>query len=592
MRIDIREAKTYAERLWGLVSPFKKNLVLCLFLILLSSLGLGAFLTTLIPLSSSILPASAPGSSGGAIKTLFDFYNVLSPEETQKVLVLGSLLMFLVNSSLGVLVTYATAVFSAKVVNHTRTFLAQRILWARFSFVSSKDEGDVIQVLITEARGVYAVVKQCLGLVIGVIRAAILSTILVVLSPLISAFLLVVGVLLSAVTYGFGIRIRALGKEGLRLRFSLMGQAKEAVTQLRHIKIDCLEDQTLAGFGRSSIELEKNVKRVRVLTDLVPLISQMIVVCAVFAIAMWSMRDELFPPELSPIGGMLVYLAILALLVSYISAINRSVVSIVSNLPAVGTVFEYLYGQEILDGQENRSGDTVSNLFTKELLIDDVHFGYENSGSYQNVLKGVNLRIHKGDRIALVGKSGVGKSTLLNLLLRLYEPMSGEIRFDGSDTRKLKVSDIRSRIGYVCQDVKLFNTTIRENLLIAKPHADFSALREACVMADAHAFISELAQGYETKVGERGEKLSGGQRQRIALARVFLKDPEVVVLDEAVSAIDSNSVENIRESILKRFGDRTIIIVSHHANAIQGVDRTIALKDGKAVEVQSFDEIS
>ncbi|SES08721.1 ATP-binding cassette, subfamily B [Gracilibacillus ureilyticus] len=218
----------------------------------------------------------------------------------------------------------------------------------------------------------------------------------------------------------------------------------------------------------------------------------------------------------------------------------------------------------------------------------DIHFGYP---SMPNILKGFNLTIHAGEKIAIVGKSGNGKSTLLKLIGRFYDPQQGTVFLEGVPLSKLSLSQIRDSIGFVFQDTYLFNKSIKENVKFGNPDATDEEIVEACKQANAHKFISELQDGYETVVGNRGIRLSGGQKQRMAIARMILKDPKIIVLDEATSSLDNLSEKEVKSAFDTLLEGKTIIAVAHRLSTIENYDRIIMMEDGKNVEIESYQEL-
>ena len=212
-----------------------------------------------------------------------------------------------------------------------------------------------------------------------------------------------------------------------------------------------------------------------------------------------------------------------------------------------------------------------------EIVFDNVSFEY--SDDHNEVLRNISLRIHAGEKLALVGPSGGGKTTLCNLIPRFYDVTDGKILIDGEDIRKYTLKSLRGNIGVVQQDVYLFSGTIRENILYGKLDATEEEIIEAAKKAEAHEFIMNLKDGYDTYVGERGVKLSGGQKQRISIARVFLKNPAILILDEATSALDNESEAAIVKSLDKLSEGRTTLTIAHRLSSIQNSDRVLELTD-------------
>jgi ABC-type multidrug transport system fused ATPase/permease subunit len=207
------------------------------------------------------------------------------------------------------------------------------------------------------------------------------------------------------------------------------------------------------------------------------------------------------------------------------------------------------------------------------------------------VLRDVDLALEPGTITALVGPSGAGKSTVASLLLRLYDPDSGTLRLDGHDLRDLDPQWLRRHIGTVAQEPVLFSTSITENIRYGRPEATSEAVEQAARVANAHDFIAELPDGYDTEVGERGVRLSGGQKQRVAIARALPKDPPILVLDEATSALDAESENLVREALERLMKDRTSLVIAHRLSTVRTADRVVVLDAGEVVETGTHEDL-
>jgi ATP-binding cassette, subfamily B, bacterial MsbA len=226
-------------------------------------------------------------------------------------------------------------------------------------------------------------------------------------------------------------------------------------------------------------------------------------------------------------------------------------------------------------------GTRVVSTFDRAVEFDDVSFAYGN----EPVLENISFVAPKGSIVALVGASGAGKSTLVDLIPRFYEPKAGTIRIDGADTRDITLPSLRSITGIVSQDTVLFNDTVRNNIAYgAGARFTNEQIEQAARAANAHAFISELPQGYETVLGERGTRLSGGQRQRLAIARALLIDPPILILDEATSALDTESERLVQEAVDRLLAGRTVFVIAHRLSTIVHADLILVLDRGRIVE--------
>ncbi|MEM1137290.1 MAG: ABC transporter ATP-binding protein, partial [Bacteroidota bacterium] len=219
--------------------------------------------------------------------------------------------------------------------------------------------------------------------------------------------------------------------------------------------------------------------------------------------------------------------------------------------------------------------------FNKEITFNNVSFAYDND---KTVLKGINFKLQKGKTIALVGPSGGGKSTIADLIPRFYDPSSGTISIDNIPLQKANIKSVRAHMGIVTQESVLFNDTIANNIAFAKVNASREEVIQAAKIANAHQFITETENGYDTFIGDRGLKLSGGQRQRLSIARAVLKNPDILLLDEATSALDTESEKLVQDALINLLKNRTSIIIAHRLSTIQHADEILVVKDGEIVE--------
>jgi ATP-binding cassette subfamily B protein len=236
------------------------------------------------------------------------------------------------------------------------------------------------------------------------------------------------------------------------------------------------------------------------------------------------------------------------------------------------------------------SADAIDNIDIQgNIELINVGFRYEDTSDL--VLKDISLKIRAGEYIALVGTSGVGKTTICSLIARFYEVSEGEIQMEGINIKNIRLKSLHTKIGVVQQEVYLFAGTVLENIRYGKPEVSIEEIIEAATKANAHQFIMELPNQYETDIGQRGVKLSGGQKQRISIARVFLKNPPILILDEATSALDNKSEKVIQESLEALAKNRTTIVIAHRLSTIRNADRILLLKDGRIMEEGSHEEL-
>jgi subfamily B ATP-binding cassette protein MsbA len=229
----------------------------------------------------------------------------------------------------------------------------------------------------------------------------------------------------------------------------------------------------------------------------------------------------------------------------------------------------------------------VKSTFDQGIAIKNISFKYED----EYVLKNFNLKVPKGQTVALVGQSGSGKSTIANLMTRFYDVNEGDITIDGVDIRDFTKKSLRNLLGLVTQDSILFNDTVKNNIGLGKENATEEEIIEAAKIANAHDFISDLPQGYNTNIGDSGNKLSGGQKQRLSIARAVLKNPPIMILDEATSALDTESERLVQDALEKMMQNRTSIVIAHRLSTIQNANTIVVLQKGEIVEQGSHSQL-
>ena len=278
------------------------------------------------------------------------------------------------------------------------------------------------------------------------------------------------------------------------------------------------------------------------------------------------------------IGDITVMVALLGRMYGPVNSLLNIQVDMIRSMALFDRIFEYFDLPVEID---NDPQALRPESFAGELAFEEVSFHYDPD---QPILNNVSFELKPGSSVAIVGPSGAGKSTIINLIPRLYDVTGGRILLDGVDIRKLDLAFLRQHIGVVTQDTYLFNGTIRENLLYAKPDATQAEIEQACREANIHAFISGLPKGYDTVVGNRGMKLSGGEKQRLSIARIILRKPGLIIFDEATSSLDAISEHAIQEAIEPILAKSTSLIIAHRLSTILSADEILVLEKGKIVE--------
>jgi len=247
-------------------------------------------------------------------------------------------------------------------------------------------------------------------------------------------------------------------------------------------------------------------------------------------------------------------------------------------------VFDVLETENPISEVENA---IEMNSFETAISLENVSFKYED----EYVLENFNLKVPKGHSVALVGQSGSGKSTIANLVTRFYDVNEGKVKIDAVDIKHMTKKSLRNLLGLVTQDSILFNDTVRNNIALGKENAADEEIIAAAKIANAHEFITELAKGYDTNIGDSGNKLSGGQKQRLSIARAVLKNPPIMILDEATSALDTESERLVQDALEKMMMNRTSIVIAHRLSTIQNANTIVVLQKGKIVEQGSHEEL-
>lgn len=355
----------------------------------------------------------------------------------------------------------------------------------------------------------------------------------------------------------------------------------------RIIRSFTLEDIMMSKFKYSARFLfGMGMKMVRDTNWLSPM---MHVVSAIgVAIVIWFGGHLIVTQQISS-GTFVSFLAALIMLYTPLKSIGNNYVQIQTSILAVERIYEILNHKTMSESEEN-SGKEFKELkeINSSIEFNNVSFGYNAD---KLVLDKINFKINKGQKVALVGNSGGGKTTVCSLIPRLYEINSGEILIDGEDIRNYSLSSLRNNISVVFQDNFLFTGTIRQNILMGNPNATEEDLQEACKNACLDEFLQKLPRGVDTPIGEKGILLSGGQKQRVAIARAFIKNAPLVILDEATSALDNKSEKIVQEALDNLMKNKTVIVIAHRLSTIIDSDRIMVINDGQIVETGSHDEL-
>lgn len=380
----------------------------------------------------------------------------------------------------------------------------------------------------------------------------------------------------------FGKKLKRYSTRMLVSLEDITARLKETISGIRIVKAFAMEDYERERFREVNDRLFRAfMKRFKVRAFSNPVMETLggLGVCAVVTYGGYQVIAGQSTP-----GTFFSFMAALFMLYEPIKRINEVNITIQEGVSAGERIFEILdVAPDVVDAPSAKDLETVKH----EIVYDNVSFAYDS----EQVLKDINLTVKVGEAIAVVGESGVGKSTLLDLLPRFYDVTGGAIRIDGTDIRELTQRSLRENIGIVTQQTLLFDDTVRYNIAYGRPDLPLERVIEAAEAAQAHNFIMGLPNGYDTVIGENGIKLSGGERQRIAIARALLKNPPILILDEATSNLDSDSEKAVQKALEVLMKGRTTLVVAHRLSTVRNVDRIYVMVNGSIVEQGSHDEL-
>jgi ATP-binding cassette, subfamily B, bacterial MsbA len=284
-------------------------------------------------------------------------------------------------------------------------------------------------------------------------------------------------------------------------------------------------------------------------------------------------------------SAFIVFIGLFAQIIQPAKSFSNGITSMQKGIASARRIFEIIDTQPVIKSKPNA---IELKSFENEIQFNNVSFAYDT----EPVLKNINLKIEKGKMLALVGPSGGGKSTLADLVPRFYDPTHGQVEVDGVSITEYELESLRKQIGVVTQESILFNDTIFNNIAFGMPNVSEESVIHAARIANAHDFIVQTENGYQTLIGERGSKLSGGQRQRLSIARAVLKNPPILILDEATSALDSESEKLVQEALFNLMKNRTSIVIAHRLSTIQHADEIVVIQNGEIAQQGTHTELS
>ena len=567
LRVNPLSGMSQFRRLFAFVQPYRRRLA-----VMLAAVVLGSILSLAGPYALQFL-IDAVFSRGDA--TLLNQITLI---------LIG---IFALQSVVYFVRGYLLATIGERVLADMRIALFEHLQRLSLSFFNERRTGELVSRLtndVTTVRGVVtADISTALSQTLTFIGAFIL---IIVTNWRLTVFMLVLIPLVMLIAILFGRRLRTLSTAVQDQLADATTVLEEAIGGVRVVQSFTREAYEVGRF-RQSIQqtLLLAFKRIRLSSLFGPLASFMgfAAVISIF----WFGGHEVLAGRLTA-GQLLMFLILTLTIAGSIGQFSSLWTGLQEALGASRRLFEILDAQpEIADAPGAPPLPPVQGRIT----FEGVSFAYRDNPAGAAILTDITLDVQPGEVLALVGPSGAGKTTLVNLVPRFYDPTAGRICVDGFDIRTVQVHSLRSQIGIVPQETLLFGGSVRDNILYGRLGASEAEMIEAARAANAHDFILQLPNGYETIVGERGVKLSGGQRQRIAIARAILKNPRILLLDEATSSLDSESEGLVQEALEHLMRDRTSVVIAHRLSTIQNAHRIAVLEEGRLVELGTNAEL-
>lgn len=476
------------------------------------------------------------------------------------------------------LAMYFLAPIRNGVVRDIRNDMYLKILILPLSYYSEQKKGDIISRMTSDVQEIEWSIMSSLEMIFRDPIAIISYLVaLFIISPSLTVFVLILLPVSGFLIGRIGKSLKRTSVKGQRQLGIIMSIIEETISGLRIIKAFNAIDSTEQNFKKTNNIYTRLMIKLYRKRDLASPLSEFLA-AAVLVVVMWfGGRLVLSPGSSLDAAIFIAYLGIFSQIIPPAKSITTAVYNIQKGSASVERI------QKIFDADEIiiEKPDAIQiKEFKNKIEYKNVSFSYEK----EEVLKNINLTVKKGETIALVGPSGGGKSTMVDLLPRFYDSLKGEILIDGTPIKDFIISDIRGLMGIVSQEPILFNDTIFGNIALGMNNINEEEVIAAAKVANAHEFISKMEKAYNTNIGDRGVKLSGGQRQRISIARAVLKNPPILILDEATSSLDTESERLVQDALFKLMKNRTSVVIAHRLSTIQFADEIIVIKKGEIVE--------
>jgi len=578
------------SRVFTYLGPYKGKIVLYFLFTLLSVFFSIVSIGMLMPFLQLIfLGGKPPGSDGNAvIQWINDFLNN-SIEKRGKIPTLGFICLLMIffvflKNLFFYLSLYVLNPLKNKVVNNFREDIYDKVLKLPIGFFTEKRKGDLMSRMTSDVSEVESSVVGTLeGWIKDPLTILITLVALFFISPELTSFILiaipVLGLIIGRIT-----RSLRRHSQDVALKYGeTLSVLDETLGGLRVIKAFNIERLVRNKFFKSNEELLHSKNKISYRRDLASPLSETLGVI-LFAAVLYYGGSLVLNNQLLEAPVFLGFLGIFYNIISPAKSIATAFSNMRKGSAAIGRIEEILHTTITVD--ENPGGIQIDS-FKEKIEFKNVSFAYGEA----IILNDVNLIIEKGKTIALVGSSGAGKSTLADLIPRFHDVTSGELLIDGINIRDYSLRSLRNQMSIVTQEPILFNDTIAANIALGYPEATKEEIETAAKIANAHEFIIRKEKGYDTNIGDRGGKLSGGEKQRLTIARAVLKNPPILILDEATSSLDTESERLVQDAINNMMQNRTSIVIAHRLSTIRHADEIIVLQKGKIVERGTHEQL-
>ena len=530
----------------------------------------------------SSLVSSAPIA---LIKRLFD-KGIAGKSEKDILYAAGAMIMLAV---VGAVLMYWNTIFStvisSSIYKDIVTDIYNKIQTLDMEYFSGKKTGDMMIRVMTDPSNINSIILEIFDMISEIIKVGLCLGIAFYIDFDLTLGVMVVTPILIITVRRYAKRLKRSGKHRQEALDSLNSKLQETLSGIRIIRAFATEDYEINNFKKKNANLKKIAVRSARYNAKANSIMEAMNYIIIALLLMFSGYRVLRAKSFTP-GD---FITIVGAISSMYTPARRAMTrfnSISVNMSSITRVSEIL---EEMPSIVNRENCIKFENFVSDITFENVDFKYRDST--EKILKNINLNVKKGETVAFVGNSGGGKSTLVNLIPRFFDVSGGSLRIDGIDIRDYEIKSLRKAIGIVPQETFLFSGTILSNIKYSRQNATFEEIVEAAKQANAHEFIENLSDGYNTEIGERGVKLSGGQKQRIAIARAILENPQILILDEATSALDNESEKLVQDALEKLMDGKTTFVIAHRLTTIENSNKIVVIQKGEIKEVGNHNEL-